>query len=68
MVDIDKVKQIQRDPKEVQDTLELARASVNERRLAVGLNELDGLEYDLPVLRINDQLGFAPDFNEADLS
>ncbi len=66
-VDIDRVKQIQRDPKEVQDILSAARASVNERRGAAGLPRLDGKEYDEPMFAINDQIGIAPDFNETDI-
>jgi HK97 family phage portal protein len=68
VVDVDRVRQIQKDPKEALDAQELARTSINEKRAAIGLQPLDGAEYDMPVLKINDQLGYAPDFNETDLS
>jgi hypothetical protein len=67
IVDVDKVKQIQKDPKDVQEVLNNAKASVNERRIAAGLEPLKGKEYDLPVLQLSDQLGYATDFNDTDL-
>lgn len=63
VVDIDKVRQIQKNPKEVQETLSLAKASVNERREAAGLARLENTLYDEPVLAINDQLGYAADID-----
>lgn len=67
VVDVDKVKQIQRNPKEVQEVLNMAKASVNERRKAANLPELPDSIYDEPLMSIQDQAGFAPDIEGLDL-
>jgi len=66
IVDIDKVRQIQKDPKEVQEVLEKAKASIRQRWEAAGLNTeiLDGNDqWDQPVTNISDQFGVAPDID-----
>lgn len=63
IVDVNKVRQIQNSPKEVQETYDSARASVNERRVAAGLEALKDVIYNEPLMKIQDQIGPAPDID-----
>lgn len=63
IVDINKVRQIQNSPKEVQEVYDSARASINERRVAAGLEAREEAIYDEPLMKINDQIGPAPEID-----
>lgn len=63
VVDIDKVRQIQNNLKEVQEVLDGARASINERRAAAGLEARKEAIYNEPLMKIQDQIGPAPEID-----
>ena len=63
VVDYDKIKQIQREQKDVQETLNFARASLRQRWEAAGLKvpENAGSDWDEPIMGVSDSVGIAPD-------
>lgn len=67
VVDVENIEQLKDKPKDILEAYNIARASINERRKVLGLPELEGEEYDLPVLGLSDQVGIAPDLSLEDL-
>lgn len=67
VVDVANIEQLKDKPADLLNAHELARTSVNDRRRVLGLPALEGEEYDLPILRINDQLGYVEDIGPTDL-